>query len=251
MIGLKIGHWHSCVSLNSKLSCLKKLFLVQRLGKVYVTRVLARFATQHAFWQTCDHINLTIHSLLHLDVITLRCLRREVDTQTGRDLRIYELENRDRNWVPPAPAAWVSHDDLHRLQLTPSAQRDVLEGWFREKMEGVPASRRAWARAGWFDETASWMIETLQSQGTSVNEAVTQLRTWERSCLLRVATSMGPLYCKAVPSMFAHELALTQSLAARSPAHAPQVLAGDRERQLLLMHDFGGPSLSDLGVFEW
>jgi hypothetical protein len=103
---------------------------------------------QHSFWQTCDHINLTIHNVLHLDVITLRCLRREVDTQTGRDFRIYELENRDRHWGPPAHAAWVSHDDLHRLQLTPPAQRDVLETWFREKREGVPTRRRAWARAG-------------------------------------------------------------------------------------------------------
>jgi hypothetical protein len=95
------------------------------------------------------------------------------------------------------------------------------------------------------------MIETLRSQGTSVREAVTQLRIWERSCLLRVATSIGSVYCKAVPAMFAHELALTQSLATRYPAHAPQVLACDHERHLLLLHDFGGPSLSDLGVFDW
>jgi hypothetical protein len=43
MIGPKIGRWHWYISLNSFLSCLKKLFLVQRLGKVDVTIVLARF----------------------------------------------------------------------------------------------------------------------------------------------------------------------------------------------------------------
>ena len=56
--------------------------------------------TQRAFWQTCDHINLTIQHMLHLDVVTLRCLRREEDTETGGHLRIHELENRERSWVP-------------------------------------------------------------------------------------------------------------------------------------------------------
>ena len=118
-----------------------------------------------------------------------------------------------------------------------------------EKMEGVPSRRRAWARAGWFDQTARWMSETLRSQGIAVYEAVTQVRTWERSCLLRVATSLGQVYCKAVPAMFAHEVPLTQSLGTRYPAHAPRVLAQDRERHLLLMRDFDGPSLSDLGDY--
>lgn len=205
--------------------------------------------TEPYFWQTCDHINQTILELLALRVVTLCCLLSSQDAKSGYFVRVYELENRDAQWHPPVHSAWIEYSQFKTLLLTDPTQRAVLEDWFTEQMEGIPPQRRVWARTGWFDETVRWVIETLRSQDMRVSENVEQVRTWERSCLLRLATTRGDVYCKAVPAMFAHELPLTQHLSVRYPSYMPVVLAVDYQRGLLLLHDFGGPQLSAQGSF--
>ncbi|WP_165423154.1 phosphotransferase [Ktedonosporobacter rubrisoli] len=205
--------------------------------------------TERPFWQTCDHINQTIQALLALRVITLRCLFIDQDTGSGHLIRVYEFENRDAQWRPPVNGSWIGFSEFKTLPLTHQMQRAVLEAWFTEQIEGIPTARRAWARTGWFDETARWIVETLQGQAIEVSEAVQQIRTWERSCLLRVATTHEQVYCKAVPAMFTHELPLTQHLDVHWPSHASSVLAANRQQSLLLLRDFGGPKLGERGIF--
>ncbi|GHO89417.1 phosphotransferase [Dictyobacter formicarum] len=207
--------------------------------------------TKRHFWQTCDHINQTIQDLLALRVITLRCLFLDQDTESGHFIRVHELENRDAYWLTPANGSWIGFSEFKTLPLTHPMQREVLEAWFTEQIEGIPLSRRAWARAGWFDETADWMVEQLRGQDMMVNDTVKQIRTWERSCLLRVETTLGQVYCKAVPAMFAHELPLTQHLDVYCSSHAPSILAVNRQRNLLLLRDFGGPKIGERGNFAW
>jgi len=70
-----------------------------------------------------------------------------------------------------------------------------------------------------------------------------QLRSWQRSAILRLPTAEGPVYLKAVPPIFAHEPALTAALAAADPARFPRPVAVDPARGWLLMRELQGPTL--------
>jgi hypothetical protein len=107
----------------------------------------------------------------------------------------------------------------------------------------VPEKRAPWARAGWFDEAAAWVGGELRRAGLAATGPIRQLRTWQRSCLLRAPTTEGVVYFKAVPAMFALETPLTRYLADLYPTQLPEVLAVEPDRHWFLMRDFGGRSL--------
>jgi hypothetical protein len=65
------------------------------------------------------------------------------------------------------------------------------------------------------------------------------VKNWGISCLLRVPTSAGDLYFKAVPPLFAREGMITVEVATFCPEHAPTVVAVEPARRWLLLEDFG------------
>jgi hypothetical protein len=69
---------------------------------------------------------------------------------------------------------------------------------------------------------------------------------WAISSVLRVPTSEGDVYFKAVPPLFDHEPALTSALARRHPGRITTVLATARERRWMLMEDVGGKELGEM-----
>src|SRR5262249_21269327 len=92
----------------------------------------------------------------------------------------------------------------------------------------------------------------LERLGRSSAGRIEQVKTWERSSVLRLTTTDGTCYFKALPAMYAQEALLTEALARRFPGQVPQVLAIDRERRWLLMEAFDGQPLdrvSDLGCW--
>lgn len=52
-----------------------------------------------------------------------------------------------------------------------------------------------------------------------------QVKTWNLSCLLRLPTTTGTVWCKAVPAFSAHEGAIMRRVAAIRPGLVPLVLA--------------------------
>jgi hypothetical protein len=75
---------------------------------------------------------------------------------------------------------------------------------------------------------------------------VEQLRTWQRSCVLRVPTSTGNLIFKASPAMFGEEPRITKFLAQEYPTNFPEVLAIDARKGWTLMRELVGSPLSDV-----
>lgn len=71
------------------------------------------------------------------------------------------------------------------------------------------------------------------------------------SSVLRLETSAGRVYLKAVFSIFRHEPVLTQALAERHPAIVPEVLAVDTRRGLLLMCELRGSPVGELDTECW
>ena len=128
------------------------------------------------------------------------------------------------------------------LPLTIAEHRLLLERWFTKERgpldEGLP-----WTRDGWFEEASAWIHAQLQRHGQVATGPVEQTRSWFISSILRVPTTAGEVYFKAVPPMDVQEPLLTQMLAAQFPSFMPQVLAVHEEHRWLLTKTAPGAKL--------
>ena len=207
--------------------------------------------SERRFWQSVDHVNQAVRDRFGLTVTTLRCLDDHTDPQSGAVQRIYELENRSEAWSPSGRDRWIGRDMLDGLPLGIPEHYAILEAWFAEAEQGKPSQRRPWARRGWLDATTGWIRDQMRQRGITF-QSIEQLRTWERSCLLRAKTDAGDFYFKAVPSMFTHEPPLTKALAEWLPGSFPQILAVDADHHWMLMEDLGGHSLEhEQAITSW
>jgi hypothetical protein len=102
-----------------------------------------------------------------------------------------------------------------------------------------------WTLAGWFEPASQWIRQQLEQHGLSLSGPIEQphVRPW--STVLRVPSSAGDFYFKAVAPALGHEPALTLALAGWRPDCMPEVLAADPARGWLLMRD-GGVALRRL-----
>jgi hypothetical protein len=198
----------------------------------------AEHSTRH-FWQDVAPVNAALGALLGLKVTTLRCARTDYQNN------LYVLESHSPNWSPPPGAIWAGQAELGALEFERPELRAALEEWFAWDA-GATSNRPPWYRPGWFTRAAEWMLEQLERHNMPATGPIEQLRSWERSAILRAPTAGGLAYFKAVPAMFAHEPALTQALAARDPARFPAVLAADVSRRWMLMPDAGGTTLDQV-----
>ena len=106
--------------------------------------------------------------------------------------------------------------------------------------------RPPWYTPGWHAEARAWAVTALARAGLPPIGPAVQLRSWQRSAILRIPTAEGAAFFKAVPPVFGHEPALTAALAAADPARFAGPVALDRERGWLLMRELPGPTLETL-----
>ncbi len=196
--------------------------------------------TDRHFWQATAAVNAGARALLGADVTTLRCLGTGYDEERARVARWYELELRDPHGLPTG-GEWRGPESLPGV--VDAGQRALLSAWFGEAAAGVPASRRAWARRGWIAGAEAWIDEQLPDLRLRRAGPVEQLRTWERGCVLRVPTTGGDIYFKALPAVFGHEIPLIEWLVTTHPAAVVRLLAVDHARHWMLMADMRGRSL--------
>lgn len=170
-----------------------------------------------------------------LAAILLRCAYHHRDGATVR--RALAFENRSPEWTVPDGAAWFGRADLPDVGEFGAA----LDRWFAPP----PPQRSPWARPGWFDRAAGWMLEQVARAGLESIGPVEQVRTWSISATLRARTDGGDLYMKASPALWAYEPVLTRYLAERFPEQIPSVVTVEPDRSWLLMRDFGRTLLGD------
>jgi hypothetical protein len=96
-----------------------------------------------------------------------------------------------------------------------------------------------WNQPAWRAEAESWLLAGLDRRGLRPQGSIEQphVRPW--STVLRVATTAGPVYFKAVTPPLAQEAGLTAWLAQRRPDCIPTVLGSDPARGWLLLADCG------------
>src|SRR6185295_11965526 len=93
----------------------------------------------------------------------------------------------------------------------PTGQKEIINEWFRWN-DRANVVKTEWYRSGWFDKAAAWMEEQFDDRGILMTAPIEQLRSWERSAILRAQTTFGQIYFKALPTMFRHEPPLVKWL---------------------------------------
>lgn len=108
----------------------------------------------------------------------------------------------------------------------------------------------AWTQPGWYAEALAWIDEHVERTGPP-----TQVRSWGLSNVLRVPTTTGDVYFKALvhsstvvpdrpdasPLLFAHEPRLLDRLSTARPGEVVRPIAIDEDRVWLLLPDLGAP----------
>lgn len=203
-------------------------------------------AGERRFWQDVSHLNSWLRDELGAPGLTLRCLA--IAYSPGDELvsKTYAVALDDSQWSPPG-AHWVTPDDLAALPLADEGQRAAIAEWFAwyAGREAHPL-RAPWYMPGWHARATAWARDAIAAAGLVPTGPVEQLRSWQRSAILRLPTDQGDTYMKAVPAVFGHEPALTAALAAADPARFARPLALDPARGWLLMRELPGPSLESL-----
>jgi hypothetical protein len=97
----------------------------------------------------------------------------------------------------------------------------------------------SWVQRNWLDQAKAWITAQLDPLGASLTGEIEQphVRWW--STVLRVPTSAGTLYFKAVAPVWAFEPRLNAMLARVVPDRVPEIVAFDDERGWFLMRDAG------------
>lgn len=207
---------------------------------------LPHFEMQEArFWQVVDHVNSHLSKLLAMPVTTLRCLSTRHDAETERTTRVYAIDGPGLGWKLPKGARWATAADLEGLLF--ERQRDFAQMWFGWRAR---ESAVEWYRPDWFGMVSHWIYDQLERLGIEGVGLVEQMRTWERSAILRVMTERGYVYFKALPPMFKHEPPLMVWLAHNFPEAFPKPLAVDGWRRWMLLPDFGSVTLDGVAEIE-
>lgn len=180
-------------------------------------------------------------------------LRQVTDWQdTGGRHDVYALELRSPSWEPPANARWISHGEISSIAFDDQQEKSAVQGWFDWQAGARTPNDVPWYRAGWLDQVFGWLDDRLEHQGITFNGDYEQIRWWNVSAVLRLQTSVGAVYFKAVPEIFSSEGRLLSDLGTRSPELIPRVIARDDERCWWLLADAGGGSLQTTGdVGAW
>ncbi len=198
------------------------------------------------FWQTVAPVNQLVAQHLGLNLTTLRCT--EILFGDDQIVMVYAMDasHIPADWVLPEGAMWVSKDTPDDL---PTGQKEIVDEWFRWN-DRANTVKTEWYRTGWFDKAAAWIEEQFDDRGIMMTAPIEQLRSWERSAILRAETTFGQIYFKALPVMFKHEPLIVKWLAHNYPQDFPKPLLLDGWRRWILMPDYGSQTLDTVLEYE-
>jgi hypothetical protein len=169
------------------------------------------------------------------------------------DCRVCELEIQAPQWTAPTGTRWIASGDLAATAMAPATLSSLLREWFVEReSDAIPIVRPSWERRGWYAEAVAWILSECSRLGYTPSRPVEQLKAaWSSSSILRINTSAGDLYFKAVYPKRPSEPAVIEALAKRWPRNVPTVVATNHDRCWMLMRDFGEHTLDREPIARW
>jgi hypothetical protein len=203
-------------------------------------------------WQSTAHVNRAANEALGIRATTRRCASPDMDPGSPIQEMVYVIENHSASWTLPTTARWVDAFDLRTLALVTPGMSRVLEEWFAWAHAANAALRVPWYRAGWMKEAGAWMVQQLAMLDSGPTGPVEQVCSWQRSCVLRVPTTHGNVYFKAVPAVLDEEIGVSVLLDHEYPGMVAEVMAVEPQRRWLLMRDMGEKTLDSVpGLEQW
>jgi hypothetical protein len=200
------------------------------------------------------HINEHMRVQYGLESVVHRCVAHRYDPVRAAPYRVYVLKNRRATTHLPRGGQWYGAAELDRVPLAIPDHRALMRRWLHASTaDTVSALQAPWVHPGWFDDAAAWIQAQLAQLRIKVLGPMVQERVWALSCVMRLATSIGDVYFKAVPPFMTQEAVAMQEVSRQYPALLPSPLAVDTGRGWMLMRDFGGDSLlrvSDLSRWQ-
>ncbi|MBA3869010.1 MAG: aminoglycoside phosphotransferase family protein [Anaerolineae bacterium] len=191
------------------------------------------------YWQTVAPVNQLVDQQLGLKLTTLRCMKTEFCDEQITMFYAMDGSHISPDWVLPEGAIWATQAIVSDL---PEEQKMIVDDWFLWQ-SNISRIETEWYRPGWFDKAVAWIEEQFDDRGILMTAPIEQIRSWERSAILRAQTTFGQYYFKALPSMFRHEPPLVKWLATKYPDDFPKPLLVDGWRRWLLMPDYGSQTL--------
>jgi hypothetical protein len=173
---------------------------------------------------------------LGLDAVFLRVAAR---VARGEEVdRVNQFDAPAADWRPRPPAEWLPLEEADAVKLAHAEFVDAVGGWL-EELRGAPIQpkRPPWARPGWFAQASAWVAEQAPVRGRPK-----LVRQWPLSAVYRFDSDDGPVFLKAVFSLFAPEPSVAEALAREHPGDVPEVVATDVERGWILMRELDGKS---------
>jgi len=118
-----------------------------------------------------------------------------------------------------------------------------------------PVTHLPWRQKGWKDEVSAWIHAELNRLGISVSGPIEHPHERPWSSVLRIPSSSGDIYFKAVEASLWHEPALTEALWQWYPDCMAEVLAIDPQRGWMMTPDLGATLRSRIqstaDLFHW
>ena len=161
------------------------------------------------------------------------------DEAAGSAPALIVVESAAAGWAIVPGLRWLSLDGPDP-RVEPGLETRLQE-LLRERRGDVdvPARRPPWSRPGWYARASRWIEAELVSGGRPPTGPIEQVRHWGLSALMRVPTSDGDVWFKAVFPLFASEPAVTALMHREAPGAVPPVLAVHEAEGWLLLGDVG------------
>jgi hypothetical protein len=113
------------------------------------------------------------------------------------------------------------------------------------RLPGLPAGEVAEDDPAWWADMTAWTDVRLAERGIRRDGPLVPVRVWARSAVSHFETDRGRMWAKAVPGIFAHEIALTELIADIDPGAAPPVVAAEAGLGRILTDHVEGAMLTD------
>lgn len=202
-------------------------------------------------FRSASPLNKGMEEKFGLTTTVLSPLFQRMSEGRQLDLRAYSFEQH-AGGVRPDGSDWVLVDEVNDVALSSQIDRQARDAWLAGQ-NSEAAQRCPWGVPGWWDEAVHWIDEELGRLDITRTGSPVQLRAWSLSAIIRIPTSVGQVFFKAVPAFMSHEGAAMAALSEAHPSMVPPPLAADGPRGWLLMPDFRGNFLGkvpDVGRWE-
>jgi hypothetical protein len=153
------------------------------------------------------------------------------------------LQAHEKTSPIPKGAAWFRVD--HAIdQFLQGAERRVLDCSYAKATGKNSSVCEPFARLNWITDLQDWVKTVIGPLGLEVR-GFQQLNGSEGFSLIRFATTLRPVWFKAVGKPNLHEFPVTMALAKLFPEHLPLVLASRPTYHGWLMDDAGDTALCE------